>query len=456
MGGDLYEFTSTPVTQSSDTTTEGLDVYVMRGGSFHKSNAGELDSNYRTGADPAKYGHGRTFRIAAAFTTAQWSGLTTGGNWSTMTNWSGDAAPSAGIALQFGAVSKGGSVTNYNNITAGTAFNGITFTSAAPSYNLQGNAIDLAGLLQNASNNSQAVGLNIILVAGGGTLDSGTAGLTVSGTVSGATPLTKVGAGTLILSGMNAYSGGTTIGSGTLQLGNANALGTGGLTANAGVLDLAGFSPMVTSLGGLAGVVTNSGSADSLLTVNQSATTTFGGSLLDGATNKLALSLTGSGALVLSGTNAYSGGTTIGGGTLQLGNANALGTGGLTANAGVLDLAGFSPMVASLGGLAGVVTNSGSADSLLTVNQSATTTFGGSLLDGATNKLALSLTGSGAGSFRHKRVQRRHDDRRRHAATGQRQRPGHGRSDSQRRRARSGRLQPDGCKPRRFGRRGHQ
>ena len=246
----------------------------------------------------------------------------------------------------------------------------------------------LAGVVTNSGSADSLLTVNqsATTTFGGSLLDGATNKLALSLT----------GSGALILSGTNTYTGGTTIGGGTLQLGNANALGTGGLTANAGVLDLAGFSPMVTSLSGLAGVVTNSGSADSLLTVNQSATTTFGGSLTDGMTNKLALSLTGSGTLIFSGTNTYSGGTTIGGGTLQLGNANALGTGGLTANAGVLDLAGFSPMVASLGGLAGAVTNSGSADSLLTVNQSTTTTFGGSLLDGATNKLALSLTGSGA------------------------------------------------------------
>ena len=81
QGGDLYNFTETKVTQTSDTTGEGLYVYVMRGGSFHPSSADEMESNWRYGAGPGIVTHGRTLRVAMAFTTAQWSGLGSG-NWS--------------------------------------------------------------------------------------------------------------------------------------------------------------------------------------------------------------------------------------------------------------------------------------------------------------------------------------------------------------------------------------
>ncbi len=90
QGGDLYNFTETKVTQTSDTTGEGLLVYVMRGGSFHPTGTQEMQSNWRYGAGPGIVTHGRTFRVAMTFSTAQWSGLGDG-NWSSMTNWSGDA-----------------------------------------------------------------------------------------------------------------------------------------------------------------------------------------------------------------------------------------------------------------------------------------------------------------------------------------------------------------------------
>ena len=48
----------------------------------------------------------------------------------------------------------------------------------------------------------------------------------------------------------------------------------------------------------------------------------------------MALTMSRTGVLNLSGSNAYSGGTTVSSGTLQLGMANALGSGGLTANGG--------------------------------------------------------------------------------------------------------------------------
>ena len=68
----------------------------------------------------------------------------------------------------------------------------------------------------------------------------------------------KIGTGSLTLSGYYTYINGTTISGGTLQLGNINALGTGGLTANGGVLDLSGNGISVPSFNGAGGVVTNS------------------------------------------------------------------------------------------------------------------------------------------------------------------------------------------------------
>ena len=242
----------------------------------------------------------------------------------------------------------------------------------------------LGGTISNSSTASSTLTVNqATTTAFGGVLTDGSGGLS----------LVLSGSGGLCLTGSNTYSGGTTVTGGTLQLGNNSGLGTGGLTVTAGMVDLAGCNPVVASLGGLGGTISNSSTASSTLTVNQATTTAFGGVLTDGS-GGLSLVLSGSGGLCLTGSNTYSGGTTVTGGTLQLGNNSALGTGGLTVNAGMVDLAGCNPLVTSLGGLGGTISNSSTASSTLTVNQATTTTFGGVLTDGS-GSLSLVLSGSG-------------------------------------------------------------
>ena len=151
--------------------------------------------------------------------------------------------------------------------------------------------------------------------------------------------------------------------------------------AAASTLDLGGAAQQVASLSGGGSIINSSTANASVLTLSPTAgSTTFSGVIVGGGTNGLInLVMNGpGGAMVLTGQNTYSGGTQITAGTLQVGNANALGTGGLTANAGVVDLAQYSPTVTSLSGLAGTITNSVSAATLY-VNQSTSTTFGGTL-----------------------------------------------------------------------------
>jgi autotransporter-associated beta strand protein len=112
------------------------------------------------------------------------------------------------------------------------------------------------------------------------------------------------------------------------------------LSASGASLDLNGWNQSIGSLSGVAGSTITLGNA--VLTVNPNgATSVFAGNISDsgGASSSTggALSLAGTGTLILAGSNSYTGVTTIGSGTtLQLGNGTSdgiiAGTSGVTDN----------------------------------------------------------------------------------------------------------------------------
>ena len=202
--------------------------------------------------------------------------------------------------------------------------------------------------------------------------------LDYSGAISGSGQLVKAGSGRLTLGGTNAntYSGATTISAGTLALDYDNRLATAtALTiASSGVLDLAGNAQTVGSLSGSAGaIVANSAPAYlSTLTVNPvSGAMTFAGNIIG---NTL-LALSGSGALTLSGTNAYTGGTTVSGGTLEIAAPSAL------AGSGLVTIAAGGRLVlgsgAGIGALLAASSPVGSGAAALSAAASIPATMGG-------------------------------------------------------------------------------
>lgn len=194
-------------------------------------------------------------------------------------------------------------------------------------------------------------------LAGSGSVLLGSQQLTVGvnnadtafdGAISGAGALRKVGSGTLLLAGVNDYTGGTRIESGTIRIARDEALGLGPLTLQGGTLTLDGHKQQVKGL-------TGSGLVDlgfnGYLLSNQDQDSSYAGNVAgtgflhkNGAgTLTLTGSITGSGVrmeitggtLVLANANSYGGVTTVGNGAkVVVGNGGSLSTGILYANRG--------------------------------------------------------------------------------------------------------------------------
>lgn len=178
---------------------------------------------------------------------------------------------------------------------------------------------DNAGLTFNNPNSG-------ITLAGNATINAGSTTVIAEPITDngGGYALTAAGAGTLVLSGANTYSGGTVLSSGILQVGAANALpGSGQLTVNGGTFDLASFSPTIDALNG-AGTVDTSGGGTPTLTIGANGGSgTFTG-LIQNTTGTLALTKIGAGTETLSGGYTYSGQTLVAGGALSLNTAGSL------------------------------------------------------------------------------------------------------------------------------------
>ncbi len=175
-------------------------------------------------------------------------------------------------------------------------------------------------------------------LADGGTAKSLTIGgnnqsTTFSGTIDRGGSIIKEGSGTLNLTGSNSYGGGTRIDAGTLGVGSNTALGTGGLVMANG-----------TTLQATAATVTlaNAITLDGTGTIDTQANNLGLSGTIDGSGT---LAKTGSGRLVLTGSNSYSGGTQIDAGTLGVATNSALGTGAVTmANGTTLEAATSLPV----------------------------------------------------------------------------------------------------------------
>ena len=244
-----------------------------------------------------------------------WTGGAATANWGFLANWvSSTEAIGAGFTATFGNSFTNGYTINLN---ANRTIGNITLNATAAS-DFVINQINSSVLTLDNSGASPVI-----------TVTTAARTLTISAPISGNDGLTKAGAGRLILSGTNLYTGGVTINAGILQLGNASALNSTVGSQNAvtfgsgstGTLALAGNSVVVANLStnatpGTTFVQNANGSAvaNATLTVGNStnASGTYAGTIRDGTGGgTLALAKAGTGTLTLSGTNTYTGGTTV-------------------------------------------------------------------------------------------------------------------------------------------------
>ena len=214
-------------------------------------------------------------------------------------------------------------------------------------------------------------------------------GLTLSGVISGSGGLSKVGAGTVTLSGANLFTGTVTVGSGTLSIGSDGNLGSTGnaLALAGGTLALSQSVSSTRSLSVATGTSTIDTGAGFTLELPAFATA-----------SGQDLALLGSGQLIVNGSTArslsglLSGSATLrkrGSHVLSLVGANTAFTGAIAVEAGQLSVEGIS----ALGTTAGATTGeSGATIRLAFAGASAEPiTINGTLLGAANATLSAPL-----------------------------------------------------------------
>lgn len=297
-----------------------------------------------------------------------WNGNGTNNNWSTPANWASGTTPS-NTGNQ--TVTFAGSVRLSPVTDSPWSVLGLTFATGAGAFTLSGSTLTLgsSGITQNATSLqtiSNAIDLagNQTWTATGGNLSvTGLVNLnaarltlspasarivTLSNVVSGNGSLAKSGAGTVVLSAANTFTGGVTLTAGTLTAGSDTAFGAGLLALQGGTLNASAarfVSNNVAASGTVAFAGNNQtfGTGTFTLTGNTTLNTGIALVLNNGlAESGGARSLTKSGAGVLTINNSLgiTGPVTISAGVLALGTGVTLPASNLALGGGTLAASG--------------------------------------------------------------------------------------------------------------------
>ncbi|PHX98997.1 MAG: hypothetical protein CK530_06615, partial [Planctomycetaceae bacterium] len=344
-----------------------------------------------------------------------------------------------GLVINAGNVQMGGTNSNFStSFGTGTTVisgGGSIDSNTANTFNLNNNALTVNGdftgaVAQNIYFGNGAVSLGS--VSGLTRTITATNMFTLAGVISdgaGSNSITKAGAGNLVLSGANLYTGKTILTAGNLMIG-VNSVGSVGAITSSAI----GTGPLILSGGGIS---SDSIAARTILnpvtfTPTANTTTNTFGSNTNNAVGKLTFSApvdlglgvmtlalnsdvqfdgvvsgpsaslvkTGVGMLTLNNTETYGGATSIAQGTLKLGTSGVLPTGtnvtvsgyggGVGNQTSVLDLNGTSVTIGTLT-LQSAITVAGTAQSpnasgfALVTTGAGTLTLGGDLTYSATN-----------------------------------------------------------------------
>jgi len=260
------------------------------------------------------------------------------------------------------ALSSGGAIASSSevNLASGATFNISATTAGATIQNLVG------------------VTGSIVTLGGRTLTDTVTGSTTFNGVINGTGGFVKQGSGTLTLGSSNGYTGGTSFDGGTMQISNDNNLGgaSGTLSFNSGTLELT--SNVTTNRS----VTLNSGGG--IILVDSGDTGTFNGNIAGSGT----LTKSGSGALVLAGTNTY-GNTTISAGIVQINSSTGLPTNSNVTNDAslIFNNAGTATYSGVISG-SGTLTMKGSGTVDLSGNPGNSTYSGGTFFDAGTIKIS--------------------------------------------------------------------
>jgi len=309
------------------------------------------------------------FSILSTGSTAMTKSLVTSGDYSGGYQLSGNEG--AGVIQFLGSYdSISWTVTDpeyYAGLTIGITNNGLTTTAGTP-YEFAADVLPPSfgnADIKTGSDDQGDLGSTLNYVYDGGTLTltsddsnsfaikngggktnivSGT--LTKSGVLSddsgasAAGSFEKLGAGTLILSGTNTYTGGTVISAGTLQIASDANLGgsAGAITLDGGALAITASSTIARAM------VVNAGNGSVDVDTGDIVTLT---GVVSGAGD---LELTGSGTVILTGTNTNTGNTLVKAGTLQVSSDQNLGasSAGVTLDGGALAITASSTIARAM------------------------------------------------------------------------------------------------------------